>query len=916
MRVYFEKPRTTVGWKGLINDPHLDGSGDVNSGLRMARELLLDVLDLGLAVGCEFLDPITPQYIADTVAWGAIGARTSESQMHRQLGSGLSMPIGFKNRTDGNVQVAVDAVRAAAARHAFAGIDDAGAPAILHTTGNRDGHVILRGGDDGPNYSAPDVARAVDLLKQAGLPERVVIDASHGNSAKDPDLQVLAAREIAEQIAAGNGAIVGVMLESFIVAGRQDLGDAGGLTYGQSITDACLDWERTAVILDRLAGAVEARRSTDGMRIAVLGVGLIGGSIGLAARRRLEAEVTGFDPDARNARARARARRARPQRRARLPRRSRAPTSRSAPRPVRALPELVAEAIAASGDDTAVTDVGSTKRELRRGPAAADGASGSSAATRLPGAETAGVENARPDLFEGARWYLTPTDARAASTTTACSEPSPISAPARRRSRPRRHDRMMATISHLPHVLANALASTAAAALGEELGAPARGRPELSRRHPRRRRRTRRSGPTSSPPTARASRPRSRPSSARLAEAAELIRAGDRDAVDSWHRAARRRPPRACSRPSRGRHPPRAADDGLRTSPGRSPRSRSRSAASRRQHRGHGALPGRRHAHRRDLALGRGRRRGRARRRDRPRPRPLGRARRRGPAMTRFEPRGPLRGDAHARRPTSRSPTARRYRRRWGRGRPRPQLPRRRRHRARPWRRSGASAPRSTSGDADGAGGIDVGSAASACAAPRAAEIDVGNAGTLLRLLPGLARRSAGGHLDARRRRVDPPPPGRPRRRAAAADGRRRRVPRRAPAAAARRGRRRCAGIDYELPVASAQVKSCLLLAGLLADGRDRRGRAGADPRPHRADAARRGRARRVASCAPSRRWGPPARDRGRAGRAARARRRRGAGRLLLGRLLASSPRRSCPAARCGSQASGSTRPGSGCSGS
>jgi 3-deoxy-7-phosphoheptulonate synthase len=260
MRVYFEKPRTTIGWKGLINDPHLDGSGDVNAGLRMARELLLAVLDVGLAVGCEFLDPITPQYIADTVAWGAIGARTSESQTHRQLGSGLSMPVGFKNRTDGNVQVAVDAVRAAAAEHAFAGIDDAGAPAILHTTGNRDGHVILRGGDDGPNYSAPDVSRAVDLLKKAELPERVVIDASHGNSSKDPDLQVLAAREIAEQIAAGNGAIVGVMLESFIVAGRQDLVEGGGLTYGQSITDACLDWERTAVILDRLAGAVEARR--------------------------------------------------------------------------------------------------------------------------------------------------------------------------------------------------------------------------------------------------------------------------------------------------------------------------------------------------------------------------------------------------------------------------------------------------------------------------------------------------------------------------------------------------------------------------------------------------------------------------------------------------------------------------------
>ena len=261
MRVYFEKPRTTVGWKGLINDPHLDGSGDVNAGLRIARELLLNVLDLGLAVGCEFLDPITPQYIADTVAWGAIGARTSESQTHRQLGSGLSMPIGFKNRTDGNVQVAVDACRAAAASHAFAGIDDAGAPAILYTTGNRDGHVILRGGDDGPNYGADAIADAVELLRAAGLPERLVVDASHGNSGKDPDRQVIAAGEIADQVAAGTRAIVGIMLESFILAGRQDLDSGGDLVYGQSITDACLDWDRTAVILDRLAGAVEARRA-------------------------------------------------------------------------------------------------------------------------------------------------------------------------------------------------------------------------------------------------------------------------------------------------------------------------------------------------------------------------------------------------------------------------------------------------------------------------------------------------------------------------------------------------------------------------------------------------------------------------------------------------------------------------------
>ncbi|MBA3865945.1 MAG: 3-deoxy-7-phosphoheptulonate synthase [Solirubrobacterales bacterium] len=259
MRVYFEKPRTTTGWKGLINDPHLDGSGDVNAGLRIARKLLLQVVELGLPVGCEFLDPITPQYISDTVAWGAIGARTSESQTHRQLGSGLSMPIGFKNRTDGNVQVAVDAVRAAAASHAFAGIDDAGAPAILHTTGNPDCHIILRGGHGTPNYHVPEVEDALVTLGVAGLPERLVIDASHDNSGKDPEKQFFAAGEIADQVADGNRAIVGIMLESFLVEGRQDLRPGEELVYGQSITDACLDWEDTVAALERLAAAVEAR---------------------------------------------------------------------------------------------------------------------------------------------------------------------------------------------------------------------------------------------------------------------------------------------------------------------------------------------------------------------------------------------------------------------------------------------------------------------------------------------------------------------------------------------------------------------------------------------------------------------------------------------------------------------------------
>jgi 3-deoxy-7-phosphoheptulonate synthase len=260
MRVYFEKPRTTTGWKGMINDPHLDGSGDVNEGLRLARKLLLEVLELGLPVGCEFLDPITPQYIADTVSWGAIGARTTESQIHRQLASGLSMPVGFKNRTDGNVGVAVDAVRAAAVPHTFAGIDVLGTPAILHTRGNPDCHVILRGGRNAPNYSAEAVAEAVSLLRAVALPERVVIDASHDNSGKDHDRQPGVVGDIAAQIAGGSEAVVGVMLESFLLAGRQDVDGDRTPTYGQSITDACMSWETTVDVLNELAGAVRQRR--------------------------------------------------------------------------------------------------------------------------------------------------------------------------------------------------------------------------------------------------------------------------------------------------------------------------------------------------------------------------------------------------------------------------------------------------------------------------------------------------------------------------------------------------------------------------------------------------------------------------------------------------------------------------------
>lgn len=257
MRVYFEKPRTTTGWKGLINDPHLDGSGDVNAGLRAARDLLLEVLGLGLPVGCEFLDPITPQYIADTVAWGAIGARTTESQTHRQLSSGLSMPIGFKNRTDGNVGVAVDAVRAAAAQHSFAGVDLGGSSAILHTTGNPDCHIILRGGREETNYDSASIEETLERLRSVQLPERVIVDASHDNSGKSAARQPAVAAEIAAQLAAGNEAIVGVMLESFIEAGRQDLG--GRLTYGKSITDECMDWATTVEVLGGLDAAAGDR---------------------------------------------------------------------------------------------------------------------------------------------------------------------------------------------------------------------------------------------------------------------------------------------------------------------------------------------------------------------------------------------------------------------------------------------------------------------------------------------------------------------------------------------------------------------------------------------------------------------------------------------------------------------------------
>jgi 3-deoxy-7-phosphoheptulonate synthase len=261
MRVYFEKARTVTGWKGLINDPRLDGSYNVHLGLRAARRLLLDILELGLPVGCEWLDPITPQYIADAVAWGAIGARTAESQVHRQIASGLSMPIGFKNGTDGNVQVAIDACRVAATSHRFFGVTPVGAAAVITTSGNPDCHIILRGGRSGPNYQAQNVGEALETITACGLPARVMVDVSHGNSGKDPRRQPAVAEALADQIRTGQRGITGVMLESFLRAGRQELRDRSQLIYGQSITDACIDIDTTACVLRTLATAVRHRRA-------------------------------------------------------------------------------------------------------------------------------------------------------------------------------------------------------------------------------------------------------------------------------------------------------------------------------------------------------------------------------------------------------------------------------------------------------------------------------------------------------------------------------------------------------------------------------------------------------------------------------------------------------------------------------
>jgi len=259
MRVYFEKPRTTVGWKGFINDPRLDGSFRINEGLRRARQLLLDINALGLPAGTEFLDLLSPQYFSDLIAWGAIGARTTESQSHRQLASGLSCPVGFKNGTDGGVQIAADAVVAAAHPHAFMGMTKMGVAAIFETRGNADCHVILRGGK-APNYDAASVDAACAVLAKAGLRQQVMIDCSHANSAKQPRRQIEVAADIAQRIAAGERRIIGVMVESHLAEGRQDLKPGQPLTPGVSITDACLGWDDTVPLLRNLAASVRARR--------------------------------------------------------------------------------------------------------------------------------------------------------------------------------------------------------------------------------------------------------------------------------------------------------------------------------------------------------------------------------------------------------------------------------------------------------------------------------------------------------------------------------------------------------------------------------------------------------------------------------------------------------------------------------
>ena len=260
MRGYFEKPRTSVGWKGLINDPHLDGTCDVAHGLRVARKLLLELAEMGMPTANEALDPVMPQYLADLISWSAIGARTTESQTHREMASGLSMPVGFKNGTDGGLDVAINAMRAARAPHSFVGIDGTGCVAVVRTRGNPYSHAVLRGGRNGPNFDEAEVNAAARQLSAAGLQARVLIDCSHDNSRKNHQNQAIAASDVAAQIARGSRHVLGVMLESNLVAGRQDLVDKSSLVFGQSITDACIDLPATALVLDELAGAVRHAR--------------------------------------------------------------------------------------------------------------------------------------------------------------------------------------------------------------------------------------------------------------------------------------------------------------------------------------------------------------------------------------------------------------------------------------------------------------------------------------------------------------------------------------------------------------------------------------------------------------------------------------------------------------------------------
>jgi len=262
MRVYFEKPRTRTGWKGLINDPFINNSFEINKGLRIARQVLVDLIGLGLPVGCEFLDTISPQFTGDCVSWGAIGARTTESQIHRELASGLSMPVGFKNGTDGNAQIAIDAIHAAMLPHHFLSITKQGVAAIVSTTGNPFCHVILRGSTKGPNFDSQAIEETEKAIREAGLVEKIMIDCSHGNSKKNPKNQPLVAEDIAKQIESGNRSIFGIMMESHLKEGNQKEAPLDKIEYGKSITDACLAWEDTVPVIERLAAAIRKRRNS------------------------------------------------------------------------------------------------------------------------------------------------------------------------------------------------------------------------------------------------------------------------------------------------------------------------------------------------------------------------------------------------------------------------------------------------------------------------------------------------------------------------------------------------------------------------------------------------------------------------------------------------------------------------------